>query len=315
MFKPNGSRSLAPESQHFHNVARGAQRGQLVPRLLVAPLIIGLIILVVYPTIYLLAISLSQSSLGQPFTAWVGLSNYIQALRDAVFTRALVRSTLLAVSVSLAQLALGVAIALLLHTDMRNGNIVRTLILLPLMTPPVMVAVVWRLLLAPVGGLVNGTLINLGFIAQPISFLGTSPLALLSIAITDIWQWTPFVVLLVYAALLGQPHEVHEAALVDGAVGWQIIWFITLPLIWPALLAVLLIRLIMAFKIFDLIYMLTFGGPGFDTTTGTFLIYRLAFQQFNIGYAAAQTLIFGLLVGLVTLPFVLLRNRSIRTTI
>jgi multiple sugar transport system permease protein len=293
----------------FHSVARG----RLAPRLLAAPLVGALLVFAAFPLLYLVAASLSKSSLGKPFQSFVGLANYAEALRDTVFLGALGRSVLLALPVALMQLVLGTAIALLLlNLTRRRGFLARTLILLPLMTPPVMVGIAWKLLLAPSGGLVNSLLLRLGLFSEPVSFLGQSPLALLMIAVTEIWQWTPFVILLVYAALLGLPREVLEAARVDGATPLQALRRVVLPLLWPALAAVLLIRLIMAFKSFDLIYLLTFGGPGYDTTTGTFLIYRVAFQQFDVGAAAAQTLLFGLLVGLVTLPFVWLRDRALR---
>ena len=108
------------------------------------------------------------------------------------------------------------------------------------------------------------------------------------------------------------PREVREAALVDGASPWRAFRGITLPMILPALVAIGLLRLIMAFKVFDLVYALTNGGPGFDTTVGTFQIYRVALQQFDVGYAAAQTILFGVLVGLVTLPVVLLRDWAVK---
>ena len=177
------------------------------------------------------------------------------------------------------------------------------------MTPPVMAAVVWRLLLAPVGGFVNAALLNLGFINEPVSFLGESPWAFLSIMVADTWQWTPFVVLLAYAALQTVPGEVHEAAQVDGASRWQAFRAITLPMILPALVAIEVLRLVVAFKLFDLVYVLTAGGPGFDTTTATFGIWRTALEEFDTGYGAAQTVAFGLLVSLVILPFTKLRDR------
>ncbi|MCG8350200.1 MAG: sugar ABC transporter permease, partial [Chloroflexales bacterium] len=217
---------MAHRAQPLHIVTR---RGRLTPHLLTIPMLISLLLFAVYPVVYLIAASLSQSSLGRPFTAWVGLENYLQALSDEVFISSLIRSVVFAIWVSIIQLGLGVVIALLLYSGARRSSrIVQALILLPLMTPPIMVGVVWRLMLAPSGGLVNSTLLRLNAIQEPFSFLGTSPAAFFSIALTDIWQWTPFVALMVYAALLGQPQEVYETAVVDGASGWHIFWSITL---------------------------------------------------------------------------------------
>jgi multiple sugar transport system permease protein len=275
---------------------------------MVMPLLLGLLVFAVYPLVYLLLLSVSESTLGQPFRGWVGFGNYAQAFGDGVYTSSLWRSVLFAVPASLVELVAGVAIALLLDASARRGDVMRALILLPLMTPPVMAAVVWRLLLAPAGGLINGFLEGLGFVDAPIPFLAESPWAFLSIVVADAWQWTPFVVLLAYAALQTVPQDVYEAAQVDGASRLSIFRSITLPMILPALLAVELLRLIIAFKVFDLIFVLTSGGPGFDTTTGTFLIWRTALQEFDVGYGAAQTILFALLVGLVILPFVKLRE-------
>lgn len=287
----------------------GVRRDRLAPRLLVVPLVVALLVFAVYPAAYLLALSLSESILGQPFRAWVGLDNFVEAAGDRVFLSSLGRSVLFAVPVSLLQMAFGVAVAVLLDASVRRGDLIRALVLLPLMTPPVMAAVVWRLLLAPVGGFVNAALLNLGVVGEPVSFLGESPWAFLSIMVADTWQWTPFVVLLAYAALQTVPGEVHEAAQVDGASRWQAFRSITLPMILPALVAIEILRLVIAFKLFDLVYVLTAGGPGFDTTTATFGIWRTALEEFDTGYGAAQTVAFGLLVSLVILPFTKLRER------
>ena len=303
---------MHPRLSHRYPLPGARLRARLVPRLLVAPMVVGLLGFAVYPLVYLLALSASRSLLGKTFQEWVGLDNYRKALADETFTGSLVRSIGFAVPVSLLELGLGLGIALLLQGSIRGGHVVRTLILLPLMTPPIMVAVAWKLILNPVGGLLNGTLQRLDLIDRPVSFLGSSTWAFPSIGLADAWQWTPFVVLLAFAALQAQPEEIREAALVDGASSWRAFWSVTLPLIVPALVAIGLLRLIMAFKLFDLVYALTNGGPGFDTTVGTFQIYRVALQQFDVGYAAAQTILFGVLVGLVTLPIVLLRDWAIK---
>ncbi|HEY8446032.1 MAG TPA: sugar ABC transporter permease [Thermomicrobiales bacterium] len=290
---------------------RFSSRG-LWPRLMVAPLIIGLTIFAVYPLIYLVFLSASKSALGRTFQAWVGLGNYRTALEDTVFTQALVRSVVFAVPVTAIEVLAGVGIAVLLSNTRRGGNVFRTLILLPLMTPPIMVATSWKLIFHPTGGLLNGVLQSLGLTDRPISFLGSSRWAFPAIAVADFWQWTPFVILLAYASLQTLPSEVQEAALVDGASGVRAFVSVTLPLLGPALAAIFLLRVILAFKVFDLVYSLTFGGPGFDTNIGTFQIFRMAFRQFDVGYAAAQTIVFGLLVGVVTLPIVIARNAMIR---
>lgn len=282
------------------------------PRLLVAPLVFGLLAFAVYPFLFLLTLSSTRSLLGKPFQEWVGLANYRAALGDTTFLASLARSVAFAVPVTLLQLLLGIAVALLLHGSVRGGHVVRTLLLLPLMTPPIMVAVAWKLILSPSGGLLNALLLDLGMIAKPVSVLGSSTWAFPAVGLADAWQWTPFVILLTFAALQALPDETLQAALVDGASPPRAFWTITLPMVAPALIAIALIRLIMAFKVFDLVYALTQGGPGFDTTVATYQIYRTALERFDVGSAAAQTVLFGLLVSLCTLPVVLLRDWALR---
>lgn len=282
-------------------------------RILVSPVVGALLLFGLYPTVYLVLLSLSRSTLGQPFQGWVGLSNYLQGFADAAFRQSLWLSVGFSALVCWSEMVLGVFLAVLLDS-VRPRGVFRALMLLPLMTPPAMVAVVWRLLLAPQGGLLNAVLASLGLVQQPVAFLGSTPLAFFSIVVADIWQWTPFIVLFTYAALQAQPQEAQEAAIVDGARPWQTFRFVTLPLVLPALLGVGLLRLVMAFKTFDLIFLLTAGGPGFDTSVAAFRIYRVGLQEFDVGSAAALTVVFALLVGVVTLPATLLRNHVLKRT-
>ena len=275
----------------------------------VAPVVIGLLITTVYPTLFLIALAGSKSTLGKPFRGFVGLKQVISVVLDPLFQASILRSVLFALGSSMAELALGVAIALLFTTLLRAGRFLTSLILLPLMTPPIMVGVAWKLILAPAGGLLNGALLDLGLIAAPLSFLATPGLAWTSIVVADLWQWTPFIVILSFAALMMIPIGVHEAALIDGAGPWQRLRHVTLPLIAGPLASIFLLKLIVAFKLFDLVYVLTFGGPGFATTSSGFAIWRLALEQFDVGRAAAETLIYALVVGIVTMPVVRLHRR------
>jgi multiple sugar transport system permease protein len=279
--------------------------------IMLAPLVLGLAAFAVYPSIYLLALSFTKSTLGQPFKAWIGLSNYdwLTIGGDDIFVPSLVRATLFSFVAASVELVLGVVLALPLLALTRGARLVRSTLLLPLMTPPILVGVAWKLLLAPGGGLVDGKLMAWGLIDAPISFLGSEPWAALSILVADVWQWTPFVAILAYAAFKQIPEDVHEAAMLDGAHRSTIFWRIMLPLAAPFLLAIFLLRLIMAFKTFDILYVLTFGGPGSSTTMAGFQIWRTALRDFDVGTAAAQTVLFAVLVTLVTLPVVWFHRR------
>jgi multiple sugar transport system permease protein len=274
------------------------------------PAILAGLVVTIYPLVYLLASSFTRSTLGRPFQEFVAGQNFTQAFADSTFMGGLVRTTGFAVGTALFQVALGLVIALLMQQLTRGQNVMRTLILLPLLTPPVMAAVVWKLVLAPNGGLLNSVLLQLGWINAPFSLLGSPEWAIFMVALADSWQWTPFVALIIYAGLLALPQSVYEAAQVEGASPQQTFRYLTFPMLLPTLTAVLLIKLIISFKVFDLIYVLTAGGPADSSMLSGFLIFRTAMREFDVGYAAAQTLIFVIVVTLVTIPVTLLRKRT-----
>jgi multiple sugar transport system permease protein len=271
------------------------------PLLMLTPASFGLVVVCAIPALYTLALALTRSSLGQPLAAWNGLGNFQSLLLQPEFAQTLLRTVLYALPASFIQLSLGLLIALLLQA-LRQGQLVRSLVLLPLMTPPVLVGVAWKLLLAPAGGLVNGTLLRLGWLSEPVSLLGSDTWALPALMLADTWQWLPFVVILCFAALQTLPADVFEAAALDGAGTRGIFLKITLPLLAPALLGIFLLRVVMSLKTFDLVYILTAGGPGRATTLASYEVWKTGLQNFDIGAAAAQTLLFSCTVAAVTWP-------------
>ena len=290
-------------------VRRRTRRGSWTGRALLAPAIIAIVIIAIYPLGYIIAASFSESSLGRPFSEWVGFDNFAALLGDGITLPSLGRSLLFAVPSALIALVAGLVVALSLDAAVKGGRIIRVLLLLPLMTPPVMAGVIWKLMLAPTGGLLNNIGQTLAPGSEPFLFLGSSPAAMISLIVVDAWQWTPFCVLLVFAALQTLPAEVYEASQVDGAGIWQTFWRITFPLVLPSLVTVLLLKLVVSFKVFDLVFIMTSGGPGFDTTVSSFEIYRTGLQTFDVGAAAAQTIAFLVLVTIVILPLNAVRQR------
>jgi len=278
-------------------------------RWFVAPGVLALVVLGVYPLVFVLLSSFSESSLGRPFRAWAGTANFAEALAGADVLVALARSVGYALAVSLASLVLGVATAVALHRSVRAGSAVRTLLLLPLITPPVVVGILWKLIFNPSGGLLNTVLTALGHQGAPVSVLSSADWALAGVALADVWEWTPLITILVFTALLGQDPEVAEAAALDGAHGWRLFGSITLPAVGGTIAAAFLIRTVLAFKVFDLVFLLTAGGPGTSTTTPSYLIYQAALQQFDLGRAATITLLLAVVVTVVTLPIVALTRR------
>ncbi len=276
---------------------------------MIAPILIGLSLFALLPLIYLVGLSVTKSTLGAPMSEFVGTENFQRALTGGEFGNSLWITSLFAFLVCTLQIVLGLSLALLFDSITKGGGILRALILLPLMTPPVMVGIAWKLILSPSGGLVNGWLLSLGWIEQPISFFGSTSLAFFSIVIADTWQWTPFVALLCYSALKALPADVYEASALDGAYPARQFFSITLPMLLPALVAIFLIKLIIAFKTFDLVYILTFGGPGSSTGMSSFLIWRTTLRQFDVGLGASMTLLFAVAVTIITLPVVLYYTR------
>ncbi|MCI9886936.1 sugar ABC transporter permease [Micrococcales bacterium 31B] len=266
------------------------------------------------PTVYLVALALTQSSLARPLRAWVGLDNFTKAAASLGFGDSLWKSVLFAVLGAALQMALGTLIALALRSrgERRGGlGLVGVLLLLPLITPPVIVGTLWKLLLAPEGGWFASLLAPLG--VEQFNPLGSPVSAFASLLVVDTWQWTPFVALLVYASLLGLDVEIFEAAALDGASAWRGFTHIALPLLSPALLSVALIKTVLGLKVFDLIFVVTQGGPGVASLLAPFAIYRKAFRgSFQIGQAAAMTLMLCLVVTVVVGILQFARARALR---
>jgi multiple sugar transport system permease protein len=282
----------------------------VIARLTTTPLIVGLGVFAIYPFIYLLGLAFTESNLIEPFQKWVGTENFQDALGDPRFVGSLGRSVLLAFLSTATAMVLGVAVALLLDKAVKARDLIRTLILLPLLTPPVTAAIMWQLLLMPQGGWLNGFLMDLSLISEPVSFLGTPTTAFLSVLLVDVWQWSPFVALMSFAALQTLPSEVYEAAKLEVRSSWTVFRWITLPMLFPALIGIAVLKLVIGFKLFDLVFVLTAGGPGQATTISSFYIYRIGIQQFDIGLAAAMTLLFAIVVGLATVPFTVAHDKA-----
>jgi len=267
----------------------------------ISPVVIFLLVLTLLPTIYLFYLSLCRWDVITGTPTFNGLMNYINLFRDQVFWASL-RRTLIFVAASVSsQLILGFAMALLINRPhIRGIGIVRTLIILPMSITPIVVGLMWRILYNPSFGLINSLLDFFGIVGP--EWLGSKDTALLSVIIVDIWQWTPFMFLMMTAGLQSLPTEPFEAALVDGASGFQILRLITLPLMKPIILVAVLFRIIDGFKVstFDSIFIMTKGGPGSITQTLNIYAFLSGFEWFNLGYASAMvvfTLILLTIIG------------------
>lgn len=282
-----------------------------VPLWLALPAVAGLLLFLVYPTGYLIALALTHSSLAHPLRSFSGADNFSSALSSAAFVPSLARSTVFAVLATVATTTLGLALAVLLRARGTKFGVVGALLLLPLVTAPVLIGVAWKLLLAPVGG---------GF-AQAFSAIGLggfNPLgsgvgAFLVILLIHVWQWTPFAVLISFAALGVVRPELLESARIDGAGTWKTFTTVVWPAIAPTQWAVAVLELVIGYKVFDLIVVITAGGPGFATTLSPYAIYQTGLRgSFDMGTAAAQTLIFAVAVGAVATIVTAARARALK---
>jgi len=280
-------------------------RERVLPYLLLAPTVAVLIALSIYPLIYSIRVSFQSAS------GTATLQNFTRLASDQFFISALAHTFVYALIALTIEFFLGLGLALLLDSKIRGRSVFRALLLLPMMLPAVVVGVVWRLMLNANFGAVNGTLRSFGANTESLTWTASPGLAMASVIIADAWQWTPFVFLILLAGLQAIPQDPYEAALVDGSSWWQTFRHVTLPLLKPAILIVLLLRTIDLLRVFDHIFIMTEGGPGFATETLSLYIYRTAFRFSNFGYAAAMSFVLLLITNVISFGYIrLLQTRE-----
>lgn len=259
---------------------RGFKYWALLPALLV------LLALTVHPAMNLVRMSVSTIEFAGGEEVWTlaPLRNLELLAGDWVFRTALWNTIVFVVAAVAAEMVLGLAIALLVSRLSGLKGIVRTLMVLPILVPPVAIGSMWKLMYNFEFGVFNQTLMAVGL--APVSWLGSVDYALWSIVLVDVWHWTPFVFLILLAGVEALPVDVLEAARVDGANRRQMLFRVILPLMWPAISVALMFRTIFAFKVFDEVYLLTSGGPGTATEVVALYIYKVFFAQNRLGYGA-----------------------------
>ncbi len=262
---------------------------RLTPYLFMAPAVLVLGVALLYPIGYMIYASFldwnPSQRIGQ--AEFVGLRNYTWLWSDGAFRESLAVTLKFAFFVVSLEMIIGVGLALLLDRNIRGMTALRTIFILPMMIAPIVVGLVWRYMYHPTVGIFNKTLNALGLESVP--WLSDSFWALTSIIIADIWQWTPFIFILSLAALQSLPRSALEAARIDGASGWDQIWHIKLPLMMPVLIVTCLLRLIDAFKVLEVVLVMTNGGPGLSTEIMALRISRTASEFRELGVAAAMS--------------------------
>jgi len=248
------------------------------------PAIIWVLTFTIFPLIYSLGLSFFRVRLGRP-AQFVGLNNFARIFSDYKVGNSL-KVTLLYVAITVSiQLILGTLIALLFNQEMRGKNIFRALLILPIFCTPVAVGYLGLTIFYEEGGPINSILMSLFNLKIP--WLSSRIWAWVAVLLLDIWQWTPFCFLVILAGLQSLPEEIYDAAYIDSSSEWEIFRKITFPMIQPVIMVVLLLRLIESFKIFDVVYSLTGGGPGTATEVYSLYTYRTGMKFFDLGYASA----------------------------
>ena len=226
--------------------------------------------------------------LGRPF---VGLSNYLDAFGDPRFRGALGHTAFFAVASVTLELVIGLWLALALNRAFRFRGLVRAAVLVPWAIPTVVSALLWRFMFEGQSGIVNSALVSLGIVGQPVVWLVDPRAAWVPIILADVWKTTPFVALLLLAGLQNIDASLYEAARIDGASAWRQFRYVTLPLLRPALLVALIFRTLDAFRVFDLVYALTGGGPGTSTEPIALYTFNALLQNLQFGYGSALSVI------------------------
>ncbi|MEO0861337.1 MAG: sugar ABC transporter permease [Pseudomonadota bacterium] len=264
-----------------------ARTNRLTPYMFLLPAAVIMAVALFYPLLYMIWGSFRDWNPSQTIgeSEFVGLRNYIFLWNDPNFHESLGVTLKFAFFVVTFEMVIGVGLALLLDRNIRGMSVLRTLFILPMMIAPVVVGLMWRYMYHPTVGTFNRILDSIGL--DRVDWLGNH--ALLSVIIADIWQWTPFIFILSLAALQSLPRSALEAARIDGATGWQQIVHIKIPLMMPVLIVTALLRVIDAFKVLEVILVMTEGGPGLSTEILALRISRTATEFRELGVAAAMS--------------------------
>jgi multiple sugar transport system permease protein len=285
-----------------------ARLARLTPYIYILPAVLVMLAGLMYPILSAVQLSFYDWSLGTDFETarFVGLDAFVEMLKsEQVWTSMGVTVAFVLIAVS-AELVLGVALALFLEKPVRGMRFFRTIFVLPMMIAPICVGLIWRYLFDASFGPVNHAVSWMGL--SPQAWLADPVLAFTAMVVTDIWQWTPFVLIMVLAGLQGLDESVMEAARIDGANWWQQIVRVKLPILKPILIVTLLARMIDGFRGLEVIYVMTFGGPGLSTELFSLHIFKAAFISQKLGYSSALSILLLVIVSALSIAILLISN-------
>ena len=273
------------------------------------PAIVFIGLLMVFPILYTLYLSFTNWNLTSGMEpTFVGLNSYLRVFSEPRFLHALGRTFSFTVFAVAIEVVLGVAIALVLNRDFFGRSFAKLLLLLPLVATPVAVGIVFNLFYDPTIGLLNFALDALGLPQG--RWISNENTVIASLVMVDVWQWTPMITLIVLAGLAGLSEEPVEAARVDGASEWQILRYVTLPMVMPVVLTAMILRLIDALKTFDIIFAMTGGGPGYASETLNIMGFKYSFEYFRMGQSSVILVALFFVVLLCSLGIMKLRASS-----
>jgi ABC-type sugar transport system permease subunit len=260
---------------------------------LVLPALLTILLIALFPLVWTFWESLHLHDLRMPWLGrpFIGLTNYVDAVKDPRFIGALGHTLFFAVTSVSLELVIGLWLALALNRAFKGRGLVRAAVLVPWAIPTVVSALLWRFMFEGQTGIVNAGLVSLGFIREPIVWFIQAATAWVPIILADVWKTTPFVALLLLAGLQNIDSSLYEAARIDGASAWRQFRYVTLPLLKPAILVALIFRTLDAFRVFDLVYALTGGGPGTSTEPIALYTFNSLLQNLQFGYGSALSVI------------------------
>lgn len=291
------SRDELPTSHGGRFSAKRSRRFFILSTL--SPAILVLVALTIYPFISNVYFSVLKYDLTRPKSRpFVGLNNYVDLVTNPEFLQTALRTAYYVVLAVGIELALGLLIARALSRVTRGAPVFRVILMLPIAATPVAVGLIWRLMFNPTGGLANQILKSVGL--PGMKWTASMTTVIPSLVLVDVWQWTPFVVLILLAGMLALPEEPFEAATMDGATGLQCLWYLELPMLRPLIFIAVAFRFIDSLKAFDTIWVMTGGGPGYSSTTLNILAFRTGFEFLHMGSAAAIAVIMLILAIVVT---------------
>ena len=292
-------------------MARAANKTRTQAWGLLTPMLLIMVGVTAWPLMRTIWLSVTSATIGGEPAEWVGLGNYWAAISNQAFQESLGRTLYFTVTSVSLELALGLLVGLMLNQKFTGRAFARALLVLPWALPTIVNAMMWRLIDGPEYGALNALLTQIGVLDDYRSWLGDPGVAMEMVILADVWKNYPFIALIVLAALQTVPEDLYEAARLDGAGAWTRFMNVTLPGIVGPLSVAIVLRVIEAFKVFDIVYVMTKGGPQDTTKPVSFLVYQEAFSYLRIGSGAAYAILMALFsAGLIAAYIVLLRRQE-----